>query len=67
MRVQPGGERVRAPQPFRRAFAVAVGQRDLRPGQQRPGQRIRLTQGGPRGGGLVPGREQPGGLARLLP
>ena len=43
VRGQPGGQRHRAPQPFRRAVAVAAGQRGLRRVQQRLGERIGLA------------------------
>ena len=62
VRAQFVGQRDRAPQPFRRAVAVAAGQRGLGRVQQRLAQRIGLAEDRPRGGGLVPGGEQPGGL-----
>ncbi len=63
VRAQFVGQRGRAPQPFRRAVAVAAGQRGLGRVQQRLAERIRLAEARPRGGGGVPGADQFPGLA----
>jgi len=62
VRGQAGGQRDRAPQPFRRASTVAAGQRGLGRVQQRLAERVGLAEAGPRGGGRVLGADQFPGL-----